>query len=108
MHDATFLSAVLDSLKGPVLVADDKHVIIYMNKAAAAYYEGGETLLGTSVLDCHNAQSCAIIHEIWAAMQAGEDERLFSDEPERRVYMRAVRAADGRLLGYYERYEPAP
>jgi hypothetical protein len=44
--------------------------------------------------------------EILAAMQAGEEERLITDNDKNRIFMRAVRDADGRLLGYYERYEP--
>lgn len=44
--------------------------------------------------------------EILAAMQAGEDERLITDDEEHRIYMRAVRDAEGCLLGYYERHEP--
>jgi hypothetical protein len=31
---------------------------------------------------------------------------LISESDEQRVYMRAVRDGRGRLLGYYERYEP--
>ena len=44
--------------------------------------------------------------EILAAMQAGEEERLITDNEKHRIYMRAVRGADGQVLGYYERYEP--
>jgi hypothetical protein len=32
--------------------------------------------------------------------------RLITDSPKHRIYMRAVRDADGKLIGYYERYEP--
>jgi DUF438 domain-containing protein len=108
MIDATTMTAILDSLKGPVLFTDADHVIRYMNKAAIAYYEGGESLLGTSLLDCHNEQSQRMIIEILAAMQTGEvkDEQLFTDNEEHRVYMRAVRDAEGQVLGYYERYAP--
>lgn len=106
MIDATLMAAMLDSLKDPFLFADTQHVIRYMNKAAIAYYEGGESLLGTSLLDCHNEQSQRTIIEILAAMHEGEDERLITDDEEHRVYMRAVRDTDGRVLGYYERYEP--
>jgi hypothetical protein len=44
--------------------------------------------------------------EILAAMQGGEEERLITDNEKHRIYMRAVRDTAGRLLGYYERYEP--
>jgi hypothetical protein len=45
--------------------------------------------------------------EILAAMQEqGLEEQLITDNDEHRIYMRAVRDQDGRVLGYYERYEP--
>jgi DUF438 domain-containing protein len=99
------LRAILDSIRDPVLFADTEHVIRYMNPAAAVHYSAGWALLGRSLLDCHDPASQATIHEVLAALQAGETERRITDQPTRRIYMRAVRDAEGRLLGYYERYE---
>lgn len=104
--DSTVLSALLDSLKDPVVFVDTGHTVRYINKAAEHHYKEGRTLLGRSIMDCHNAASNAVIREVFAALENGEDERLITDSPERRIYMRAVRDADGRLIGYYERYEP--
>ena len=106
MIDATLMAAILDSLKNPMTFVDTEHIIRYMNKAAVAHYDEGESLIGRSLLDCHNEQSQQQMIEILAAMQAGEEERLITDNEEHRIYMRAVRGADGRVLGYYERYEP--
>ena len=106
MLDAAFLTALLDSLKDPFLFADTGHVIRYMNKSAIAHYKEGAALLGRSLLDCHNADSRKQIIEILAAFEAGEDERLITDNEKHRIFMRAVRDGAGRLLGYYERYEP--
>ena len=103
---ASLFPFFLDSLKNPFLFADTDHIIIYMNKAAAAHHKEGRKLLGTNVLDCHNENSQRIMLEIFAAMQQGEEERLIDDDDKRRIYMRAVRDNDGKLLGYYERYEP--
>lgn len=108
MVDSTLLAAILDSLREPILYADTDHVIRYMNKAAVAHYRSGEALLGSSLLDCHNVRSQRMILEILAAMRQGENERLYAEDERRRVYMRAVRDADGELLGYYEWYEPRP
>lgn len=94
MHDAAFLAAVLESLKGPVLVADTDHKVVYMNKAAVEHFEDGAALLGTSLLDCHNERSRQIIVEILAAMHDGLDERLITDNEKHRIYMRAVRDRD--------------
>jgi len=106
--ETAFLAAILDSLKDPILVADPDHVICYMNRAAKEFYEGGEGLLGRSLLECHNESSRRVIRETLVAMQEGVEERLISEDAGKRVYMRAVRDQDGRLLGYYERYEAAP
>ena len=106
MIGSVLMAAVLDSLKDPVLFADTEHVIRYMNKAAIARYSEGESLIGHSLLECHNEQSQQIIVEALAALQGGEDERLISEDEERWIYMRAVRDADGRVLGYYYRFEP--
>lgn len=106
MIDDHVKSAILESLKDPLLFVDTSHTIQYMNRAAAAHYSEGEHLMGTSVLDCHNAQSRETIIEIMAAMQDGLEERLITDNERQRIYMRAVRDVHGRLMGYYERYEP--
>jgi DUF438 domain-containing protein len=106
MPDTALLAALLDSMKDPVLFVDTDHITRYMNQAAIAHYEEGTALIGRSVLDCHNAESQRVIHEVFAALQAGEDERLITDNAEHRVYMRAVRDPDGKLIGYYERFEP--
>jgi PAS domain-containing protein len=106
MTDATLMAAILDSLKDPILFADTEHVTRYMNKAAVAYYDEGESLIGRSLFDCHNEQSQQMMVEILAAMHEGEDERLITDNEKHRIFMRVVRDAEGRVLGYYERYEP--
>lgn len=106
MIDSTLMAAILDSLKDPILVADVEHVTRYMNKAAIAYYDEGEALIGRSLLDCHNERSQQMMIEILAEMHNGLEERLITDSDEHRIYMRVVRDADGKVLGYYERYEP--
>jgi PAS domain-containing protein len=106
MIDTTLLAAILDSLKEPVLVADTDHMTFYMNKSAIEFYEGGESLIGRSLLDCHNEESQQMMIEILAAMHEGEDERIITNDKEHRIYMRVVRGQEGQVLGYYERYEP--
>ena len=106
MVGESFLAAILDSLKDPILVADTEHVTRYMNKAAIAHYKDGELLIGRSLLDCHNERSQQMMVEILAQMHEGLDECLITDNDKHRIYMRAVRDATGEILGYYERYEP--
>ena len=104
--DLSLAVLFLDSLKAPYLFTDLNHTIRYMNAAAVANYTGGEDLLGTSLLECHNKESQKIILEIFEEMKTGLEERLITDNEKYRIYMRAVRDAEGKLLGYYERYEP--
>jgi DUF438 domain-containing protein len=106
MIDGSFMLAILDSLKDPLLFADTGHTVRFMNRAAAAHYRGGRTLIGSSLLDCHNAASQRQMIEILEAMHNGEEERLISEKEDYRIYMRAVRDPEGRLVGYYERFEP--
>jgi len=106
MVSKMLLAAILDSLKDPILVADTEHIIQYLNKAAIEFYEGGVSLLGSSLLDCHNERSQQMMVEILAEMREGLTERLITDDEEHRIYMRVVRSTDGEVLGYYERYAP--
>ncbi len=106
MRNTRLHSQILDSLVEPVLVGDAEHKVIYMNAAAASHYTGGESLMGTSLLDCHNENSQKVMIEVLAALQAGEEERIILDRPDKRIYMRAIRDESGKLVGYYERYAP--
>ena len=100
------MAAILDSLKNPLVFVGLDHVIRYMNTAALHHYEEGIGLIGRSIFECHNEQSQNMIYEVFEALQKGEEERLFTDNEKHRIFMRAVRDANGRLIGYYERYEP--
>lgn len=108
MHDPELLSTLMDSLKDPYVFADMNHIIRYMNKTAIIRYKrrGGESLIGRSLLDCHNGKSRTAIKEVLTRLQDGEEEVMTADTAKHRLYMRAVRDDNGSLLGYYERYEP--
>ena len=106
MEKEKLLAAILDSLKDPILVADTGHMVRYLNKAAIQFYEGGESLIGTSLLDCHNERSQQIMVRILAEMHEGLTEELITDDEEHQIYMRVVRGPEDEVLGYYERYAP--
>ena len=105
---AAFFRACLESLKDPFLACGLDDRILWMNAAAAAHYasRGGLSLLGKSLLDCHNGESCRQIGEIKGrfAAEPGLDEVLITEKPGRLIWMRALRGPDGALMGYYERY----
>ncbi len=108
MTDIELMVAILDSMKDPYVFADTNHVIRYMNKVAVEHYgkRWGYDLIGKSLLDCHNEESGKTMVEVLAALSDGEEERMITDSEKHRVYMRAVRDAQGALIGYCERYEP--
>ena len=100
--------AILEGLGDPIVFVDTEHIIRYMNGAAAVQYQksGGYDLIGQSLMDCHNENSCRIIREVFARMRdEGVDEVEISRHPGKIAYMKAVRDGDGQLLGYYERYQ---
>ncbi|MCE5323194.1 PAS domain-containing protein [bacterium] len=106
MIDIELMQAILDSMKDPVVYVDCDHIVRYMNKPAVANYAKWGNIIGKSIFDCHNACSQEVIREVYSAFEQGEDERMISDNEKHRVYMRAVRDDNGKLIGYYERYEP--
>jgi PAS domain S-box-containing protein len=100
------LEAFIESLGQPFVFVDTGHMIRYVSRTAESHYGMAKCdLLGKSIFDCHNPESCRIIREIFTALGKGEEERLITDNARHRIWMRAVRGLDGRLLGYFERYE---
>lgn len=103
--------SVLDQDRSPVVLCALDHTIVYMNPAAVARYakRGGGSLVGRSLLDCHNAASNAMIEKVVAWFAADESHNLvytYRNEREQKdVYMVALRSGDGTLIGYYEKHE---
>jgi len=101
----TFYQSLLNSIKDPILVADTNHIVQYINKAAIGHYDEGEKLLQSNLLKCHNEESQKLIIDILAEMQNGLEEKLITDNEKQRIFMRAIRDGNGKLIGYFERYE---
>jgi DUF438 domain-containing protein len=106
MEELETLKAILDSMPFSVVFADKGHVIRYANREAGRNFGKWGNLTGQSIFACHNENSGKLIREIWAEFEKGAEERLITDNEKHRTYMRAVRNAEGVLVGYYERYEP--
>lgn len=94
-----------------MVICNLEHEIIYMNPAAAERYakSGGAALVGKSLMDCHNAQSGAMIEKVMDWFSQGAEHNIiytFRNEKENMdVYMVALRDEDGTLIGYYEKHE---
>jgi len=104
--EKSFYTALLNSMKDPILVADTNHIVQYMNNATIKHYDEGKSLLQSNLLSCHNEESQKIMIDILAEMQNGLEEKLITDNEKHRIFMRAVRDENGKLIGYFERYEP--
>jgi transcriptional regulator with PAS, ATPase and Fis domain len=61
----------IEKLDGNVIVSDAQGKIIYMNEQALAQYEkdGGSSLIGKDLLECHNETSRKKIMEIMTSGQ---------------------------------------
>ena len=98
--------ALAESIASPLMFVDNEHIVRYMNAEAAKHYRGGYALMGSSIFNCHSSKANERILEVYQQMQAGLDECEIINNAKHVVFMRAVRSPDGRLMGYYERYEP--
>ena len=103
--------SVLDQDPAPVVLCDLSHTILYMNPVAVKRYEkyGGAALLGKSLLNCHPKAAREMIEKVLSWFRESPDHnRIYefrNDEENKDVYMVALRAEDGTLIGYYEKHE---
>jgi PAS domain-containing protein len=106
----SFYKSVLDQDRAAVAICNLKHEIIYMNPAAVKNYDkwGGDKLIGSSLLDCHNAESREKIQRVVDWFSQDESHNIVytfhNDKQNKDVYMVALRDA-GKLIGYYEKHE---
>jgi len=107
--DVKTFEAILDTVESPIVFVDNDHIIRYLNKAAKVrYYEkrGHADLIDKSLFDCHKPGSNEYIKRIHERLLAGESEIFLKvNKDQERSTVVAVRNVDGRLLGYYERFE---
>ena len=68
------LGALFGGLRVSVTVADEEFHIIFMNDLAIEHYadRGGESLVGSNLLDCHNAESQAMLRQMYGRYRAGD------------------------------------
>jgi len=111
MVDRQYFKSIVDMDRCAVVICNLSHEIIYMNPAAVKRYEkrGGATLVGKSLLDCHDAESQEKIQKVVAWFGENREHNrvytLYSEKENMDVYMVALRQEDGTLMGYYEKHE---
>jgi hypothetical protein len=111
MKISALFKSIVDSDIAPIVICETDHQIVYMNPAAVERYakRGGASLIGKSLLDCHNDESNKKIKSIveWFG-ESDENNRVFTfhnPKENKDVYMIALRDERGVLIGYYEKHE---
>lgn len=111
MELSVFFKSVIDADDMPIVLCDKEHTIIYMNPSAIKRYSkwGGVSLIGHSLLACHNEESNSIIRMVveWFE-ESKENNRVFTlhkENENKDIYMIALRDNKGNLIGYYEKHE---
>lgn len=110
MDELTILRGIVNSYSTPIVFVDDTFTIRFMNRYAKYHYyqeRGYSDLIGKNLFDCHDKDSSK--ERIMAAF-----EKMKSDGKEAfvgvnlrnyRIYMQPVRDEDGKLIGFFERFE---
>jgi len=107
MLEPKLLGSFLNSMKNPFMYCDNDHMIRFMNKAALKHYKEGESLLGTSIFDCHNDISKEKILEIYNRFTKGENEICIGVFKGEKITVVAVYGNNEEIIGYFERFEKA-
>ena len=103
--------SVLEADRAAVVICDLEHTVIYMNPVAIERYAkwGGNSLMGKSLLNCHNEKSREMILKVLDWFKASKDNNIvytfFNEKENKDVYMVALRNDEGNLIGYYEKHE---
>lgn len=111
MELTQFFKGLVDEDRCAVVICDINHRIIYMNPAACERYSkwGGASLLGNSLLDCHNSKSNEMIQKVleWFKLSKSNNRiyTSYNEKENKDVYMVALRSEQGDLIGYYEKHE---
>ena len=105
-----YFKSIIDQDRSAVVICDLQHKIIYMNPAAICIYEksGGEKLVGSNLMECHNPHSCEMIQKVvdWFKKSSKNNPvyTFYNEKQNKDVYMVALRDGET-LIGYYEKHE---
>ena len=106
-----YFRSIVEQDTAPIVVCDVGHIIVYMNPSAVRYFgdRGGSDLVGKSIFDCHGPASNDRIRQVVGWFSGSPDNNIvhtsYSERHNRDTYMVALRDAERRLIGYYEKHE---
>ena len=110
MDREKMLENFANSIPDPVVITGLDHTILFVNRAAVELFKEDESLVGKSLFFCHNQESKQKMETVLEQLKNGEEEVQIpsrqggSPDNRQHTFMRAIRNADGELVGYYERY----
>lgn len=110
MDKNTIMKSILDSYPYPIVFADKDYIIRFMNRYAEYHYykeRGYKDLIGKSLLDCHDTEKGKEkIRQAFDSLQKnGKEIFLGINTRNQRIYIQGVRDEQGKLIGFFERFE---
>ncbi|MDO4355892.1 MAG: PAS domain-containing protein [Clostridia bacterium] len=110
MDELSILRGIVDSYPYPIVFVDDQYVIRFMNRYAKYHYNverGYGDLIGKSLFDCHNDEKSRerIMQSFEAMKKDGKERFVGVNLRNLRIYMQPVRGQDGKVCGFFERFE---
>lgn len=110
MDELTILRGIVDSYPTPIVFVDDTYTIRFLNRYAQYHYyqeRGYRDLIGKSLFLCHDTQAAKErIQKAFEKMKSdGKEVFVGVNLGNQRIYMQPVRDREGRLLGFFGRFE---
>lgn len=110
MDELTILRGIVDSYPTPIVFVDDAYTIRFLNRYAQYHYyqeRGYRDLVGKSLFLCHDTEAAKErIQKAFEKMKSdGKEVFVGVNLRNQRIYMQPVRDREGRLLGFFERFE---
>ena len=102
-----FFKSVLEQDRASIVLCDLEHTVVYINPAVEKLH--GAALLGSNLMDCHNARSRELIEKCVAWFQKDSGNNVvyesYNERENKDNYIVALRDETGTLIGYYEKHE---
>ena len=109
MDELTILRGIVDSYPYPIVFVDDTYTIRFLNRYAQYHYyqeRGYRDLVGKSLFSArHRGRQRADPEGLEKMKSDGKEVFVGVNLRNQQIYMQPVRDREGRLLGFFERFE---